>query len=112
MPNRQYESGRRFEYRVVKDLTARGYKCKRTPGSKGVYDVEAVGAGYTLYVQAKFGDTKITHAGWNGLFDFTYPRRGNLPVVADRDGRKIRYRLITGYHVFRSRDWPAEKYDP
>ena len=112
MPNRQYEAGRRFEYRVVKDLTKRGYTCKRTPGSKGCYDISAVGAGYNLYVQVKSGEEKITHEGWNRLLDFCQVLYAYLPIVADRDGRKIRYRLITGYHTYRSRDWPAEAYDP
>jgi hypothetical protein len=119
MPNRQYEAGRRFEYRVVKDLTKRGYKAKRTPGSKGVYDIHAIGAGYSLFVQVKSGKDDanssregMEHAGWNKLLDHTSVVYAYLPVVADRDGRKIRYRLITGYHTYRSRDWPAEMYEP
>jgi hypothetical protein len=96
----------------MKDLTERGYTCKRTPGSKGPYDIRADGAGYSLFVQVKFGDEKVTHAGWNKLVDHTTVLYAFLPLVADRDGRKIRYRLITGYHQYRSRDWPAESYEP
>ena len=122
MPNRQYQKGDRFEKKVMNDLRRRRYVCWQTRGSKSAVDVIALSgsrhtSGVTLLVQAKGGDEngldsqKIGHTKWNELLDAAYRVHG-APVIADRDGRKIRYRLITGYHVFRSRDWPAEDYSP
>jgi hypothetical protein len=112
MPNRFYEAGRTFEYRVLKDLTKRGYVCRRTPASKGPYDIHALNDDHSLFVQVKSGKKGLTHAEWNTLFEQTEPWATFLPVIADRDGRRIRYRLITGYHQHGSRNWPADEYQP
>ena len=117
MPNRQYEAGDRWEKRVVNDLRRRRYVPNQTRGSKGAYDITALPiiephrADPVLLVQAKSGDKKVEHTAWNALRDVAL-KTGAAPLIADRDGRKIRYRLITGYHTYRSRDWPAENYDP
>ena len=121
MPNRQYEAGDRFEKRVMNDLTKRGYVCAQTRGSKGFYDIMSLpriaqptvpgSKVLVLLVQVKSGDKIVEHSAWNGLWDLARATL-SLAIVADRDGRKIRYRLITGYHTYRSRDWPAENYDP
>jgi len=116
MPNRQYEAGDRFEKRVMADLRRCRYVSTQTRGSKGAYDIIALPiigsrATHVLLVQAKSGDKKVEHAAWNALRDVAL-KTGAAPLVADRDGRKIRYRLITGYHTYRSRDWPAEDYQP
>jgi len=124
MPNRQYEAGDRFEKRVMKDLVRRRYIANQTRGSKGAWDIMALPkllnpdgrpngrrVQMPLLVQVKSGERTVDHNPWNALYDaarFTLSHA----LVADRDGRKIRYRLITGYHTYRSRDWPAENYDP
>ena len=111
MPNRQYEAGDRFEKRVMNDLRRRGYVCFQTRGSKTATDIIALNPTATLLVQAKSGTTQPDHTQWNALMDLAFKAYAE-PLVADRDGRKIRYRLITGYHTFRSRHWPAEDYQP
>jgi Holliday junction resolvase len=42
MPNRNYITGRNFEYRVKAYLESLGYFVMRSCGSKGVYDLIAV----------------------------------------------------------------------
>jgi hypothetical protein len=114
MPNRQYEAGDRWEKRVMNDLRRRGYICWQTRGSKTAVDIIAFNTDELdahLLLQAKSGEKITDHAAWNGLVDLS-KKLGTLSLVADRDGRKIRYRRITGYHTYRSRDWPAEAYDP
>jgi hypothetical protein len=117
MPNRFYEAGDRFEKRVMKDLTDRGHLCWQSRGSKSAVDIIALGVGGATVkglpklVQVKSGDKKIEHASWNQLVDIATQVHG-VAVVADRDGRNIRYRLITGYHQHGSRNWPADEYQP
>jgi len=43
-----YKSGRRYEYKAIEVLEEAGYKCCRTAGSHGIYDVIAVGANVRL----------------------------------------------------------------
>lgn len=111
MPNRQYEAGDRFEKRVMNDLTKRGFVCWQTRGSKSAADIVALTKLDVALVQVKSGEKTMDHADWNKLVDIASSVRA-APLVADRDGRNIRYRLITGYHTYRSRDWPAEVYEP
>ena len=120
MPNNAYRRGDSFEKRVMADLTDR-YLCRQVRGSKGAFDLMAIptaikvtGGGYPLLIQAKSGDRIVEHAPWNELLDLARATL-SVPIVADWDplhGRRIRYRLITGYHLSRSRDWPAEVYEP
>ena len=114
MPNHQYEAGDRFEKRVMNDLRRRGYQSWQTRGSKSAADIIALTPrehDASLLVQVKSGVKQPGHAEFNALLD-TALKAAAWAIIADRDGRKIRYRLITGYHTYRSRDWPAEEYSP
>jgi len=42
MPNKNYLSGRRFEYQLKKDLESQGWLVTRASGSHGVYDLIAL----------------------------------------------------------------------
>ncbi len=42
MPNKNYLSGRRFEYATMERWKTKGYACARTAGSHGFFDVIAV----------------------------------------------------------------------
>ncbi len=53
MPNRNYEKGRRAEYKTVKVLEEAGYECTRTPGSKGRFDVIAWDDYSVIFIQVK-----------------------------------------------------------
>lgn len=61
MPNRNYQAGRRFEYRVKKHLEKNGWFVVRSAGSKGAFDLVAikhcsttVGSDVAL-IQCKYG---------------------------------------------------------
>ena len=58
MPNKNYISGRNFEYRVMAKLRNNGYYVMRAYGSKGMYDLVAIAplkfGLNTLAVQCKY----------------------------------------------------------
>jgi Holliday junction resolvase len=109
MPNPHYRAGDHFEKRVADHLRADGYAVWQTRGSKSPADLIAIKPGETLFVQVKAGATTLDHAEWNALIH-TAIIAGALPIIADRDGRGIRYRRILGGHTERSRDWPTEPF--
>ena len=55
MPNRNYLSGRRFEYKVKAAWEAEGWKVLRTAGSHGEFDLIAYRGGKTtpVFIQCK-----------------------------------------------------------
>lgn len=54
MANKQYLSGRRFEYDTMKRWKAKGYEVLRTAGSHGAFDVIAYKPGlFPVFVQCK-----------------------------------------------------------
>ncbi len=53
MPNRNYIRGRQREYRVMNMLEDLGYICVRAAGSKGMFDVVAIGPKDIRLVQVK-----------------------------------------------------------
>ncbi len=53
MPNRNYQRGRSREYRVIKSLQDEGYTCIRAAGSKGMFDIVAVGPKGIRLIQVK-----------------------------------------------------------
>ena len=108
MPNPQYRAGNHYERRVANDLRRDGYLVWQTRGSKGVADLIAVKHGEVVLVQVKASvDATVTHDGWNGLYEKAVEIMA-VPLVADRDGRRIRYRRVTGLHRKGSRVWPSE----
>lgn len=60
MPNKNYLRGRRFEYEIIHKLTADGYTCVRSAGSKSPVDIVAINEEEVLLVQAKTGSTGLT----------------------------------------------------
>ena len=106
-----YARGNAFERRVKHALERDGYWCWQTRGSKSPADLIAIKAGQILLIQVKGGATKMSGTDWNTLAHLCRELRAT-PLVADRDGRRIRYRRITGLHVAHSRRWPAEVWTP
>ena len=54
MPNKNYISGRAFEYKVMKELRDMGFLVMRTAGSHGPFDIVAItDAGYVSLIQCK-----------------------------------------------------------
>ncbi|HEU04036.1 MAG TPA: hypothetical protein ENH95_02815 [Nitrosopumilus sp.] len=55
MPNRKYESGRRFEYRAKNELLKQNWTVFRMAGSKSAFDLIAVKEQEIIFVQCKAG---------------------------------------------------------
>lgn len=55
MTNKNYESGRRFEYRVKQYLEKYGFLVMRTAGSHSPFDLMAVNTSWVLLIQCKYG---------------------------------------------------------
>lgn len=53
MPNRNYEKGRRYEYKIKKELEKQGYTVLRTSGSHGFADLVAVKPKEIRFIQCK-----------------------------------------------------------
>lgn len=54
MPNTNYNSGRKFEYRRMKELRAGGWEVLRTAGSHGPWDLVAIAPdGSAVFIQCK-----------------------------------------------------------
>ena len=56
----QYARGRRKEWEVCKRLRAEGYTVVRSAGSRGLWDVMAIGQGAIRLIQVKYAKKK----GW------------------------------------------------
>lgn len=63
MPNKHYESGRRFEYRIKNHLERIGYYVIRSAGSKGIADLVAIipvgNHSKVFLIQVKTGNANI-----------------------------------------------------
>ena len=104
MANKNYVSGRGFEYRVVRWLKDRGYYVVRSYASKGIFDLVATpprssklsGA---LLIQAKHsrsGKVKISSEEKTRLA--TASRRYKAKsCYAFNEGRKLRWKLVNPY---------------
>ena len=68
MPNKNYNSGRSFEYRIKKWLEERGWLCCRTAGSHSPFDIIAMACGQTLAIQCKY-NSKVTKTELQELID-------------------------------------------
>ena len=51
--NRRYKKGRDFEYKIKHSLERRGYRCLRSAGSHGEYDLVAYKDNTFLFIQCK-----------------------------------------------------------
>jgi Holliday junction resolvase len=60
MPNKAYQSGRRFEYRIKNYLVDKGYFVIRSAGSHGIADLVAINhSGKVFLLQCKAGGGHI-----------------------------------------------------
>jgi len=89
-----YSRGAAFENRVAHDFERHGYVSIRAAGSHSPADVYAMRPGELILVQCKI-DGRLDPLEWNGFLDYS-ERAGGLPIMAERQGRKIVYHLITG----------------
>lgn len=58
MPNRNYEAGRRAEYRTMRYHERIGFTCTRSSSSKGPWDVVAVSCDAIRLIQVSCGGAK------------------------------------------------------
>ena len=104
MANKNYVSGRGFEYRVVKWLKDRGYYVVRAYASKGIFDLVAAPPKSsrfrgTLLIQAKYsrsGKVKISSKEKSRLAAATR-RYKATSCYAFNEGRKLRWKLVNPY---------------
>ncbi len=94
MPNRNYERGRRFEYRTIKLLEATGYTAGRSAGSHGIFDVWAFNAMHWRLIQVKSRSASMSPAEREAFQQLDVPPnvskelwsfsgvRGSRPLIA------------------------------
>lgn len=110
MSNKNYVSGRNFEYRIVKWLVNRGYYVVRSYASKGVFDLVATpprssklsGA---LLIQAKYsrsGKIKISSEEKTRLAAASRRYKAKS-VIAYNEGRKLKWKLVNPYYYVRGK---------
>lgn len=91
----RYATGRRFEYKVRKDLEQRGYYVERSAASKGAVDLFALGQQEILLVQCK-QDGTLPAQEWNLLLSLARradaPACNVLPILAqpEKQGRSVK----------------------
>ena len=81
-----YKKGRLFEYKVKKEFEKRGYYVVRSAGSKGVFDLIAIGNGEVLGIQCKLG--KVSEGEIREMLEVGR-RYGIIPIIATKDGVKV-----------------------
>jgi len=110
MSNKNYVSGRNFEYRIAKWLKDRGYYVVRSYASKGIFDLVATpprssklsGA---LLIQAKHsrsGKVKISSEEKTRLAAASRRYKAKS-VIAYNEGRKLKWRLVNPYYYVRGK---------
>lgn len=111
-----YAKGTRFEHKVIKDLTERGWVTLRAAGSKGAgkIDIVAFREGYPmLLIQAKTSGS-ISKTEWDRLFEVAgwyglqYHPRPAIPVLAmnGENGHGVTYMEIEGERIMYGRSQP------
>lgn len=116
MPNRQYEKGTRFEYKVRDDLEALGYSVVRAAGSKGDSKIDLIAfhpEHPMLLIQCK-ADGKISKKEWDRVFTVSGWYAGTVPLLAYNgvNGHGVRYVCIEGPRVRYARVQPSRAYVP
>jgi len=104
MANKNYESGRNFEYRVSRFFKRKGYYVVRAFASKGIFDLVATspkhsGVLRTFLVQAKYSrknKIKITVQEKSRLAAATR-RYKATSIIAYNEGRKLKFKLCNPY---------------
>lgn len=81
-----YKKGRRFEYKVKKELEEQGYYVIRSAGSRGVFDLIAIKWDEVLGIQCKLG--KVSEKEIKEMFEVG-SKYGIIPVIVTKDGTKV-----------------------
>ena len=103
-----YDAGRRFEYRVRDHLIAEGYDVIRSAGSKTKVDLVAFKPGQVLLVQCKV-DGQIRPIERRELLRIASHLPAAVPVVAQRQARKLALVRLTGPGPKDRTDWTTDE---
>lgn len=97
MTNRNYVSGRNFEYKVKKHLESRGYFVIRSAGSHSPVDLLAVNPTYyhILVIQCKHGKSRMNKKSLSDLNITANYFENGIGLLAISEKRKIRFKLVT-----------------
>lgn len=106
-----YQRGRNFEYKVMKDMGARGYITLRSPASKSPADVYCIAKGQLVFIQCKLNGAFPVEE-WNVFYDYCNSVSA-VPIMAQkRDGGGILYTIITAKKDGAHRRQPMEVWTP
>jgi len=96
MTNKNYNSGRAFEYRVKKFLESKGYYVLRSAGSHSPIDLLAVHKRNhdCLLIQCKHGSAKADQEELEALYRLQWYFFNSYAYLVTTDGRKLAF-----YHV-------------
>ncbi len=112
MPNSAYQRGNNAERRACATLQRHGWYTWQTRGSKSAADIVAMRGGVVLLVQVKYGETEITGAEWNALYQLS-TMIGAIPIYASTRPREgFLWVRMCGEHPRQSRVWPGIEFDP
>jgi Holliday junction resolvase len=97
MTNKNYISGRNFEYYVKRYFESMGFFVIRSAGSHTPIDLLAVHKTYSkIYlIQCKHGKTKINFDGLKKLMDVSIYFNDSDSVIASMVKRKLKLSLVT-----------------
>jgi len=110
MVNKQYQRGRRFEYKVKKLLEDNGFIVLRTSGSHGFADLVALRDNQVYFMQLKYG-AKISAREYSKMYDIMVDTAVadniHFMVVHSKPYKSISWmEIITSdYQEFYSGDW-------
>ncbi len=89
----RYQSGYRFERRVMEYLQKRGYYVIRSAGSHGVFDLVAIWNYDVRGIQCK-KDGRISREEKDQMIE-AGKKYGIMPVLAYSKGKKIQFELLS-----------------
>lgn len=80
-PNKNYEQGRRIEYKTRDYLVERGYEVVRAAGSKGKFDIVAYNDSHIRFIQVKY-NCNVSAKEKEAIEDTPIPPNGVLEIWA------------------------------
>ena len=97
MTNKNYISGRKFEYRVRDYFESIGYFVLRSAGSHTPVDLLAVNkkCGMIYLIQCKHGTNKISKIDIEKLFKIAQYFDASIAIVATTEKRKMKLSMIS-----------------
>lgn len=99
MPNKNYISGRNFEYRVKKYLESKDYFVLRSAGSHSMVDLLAIHRvfGWVLFIQCKHGKSNMDKKSKQRLYNISKYIDGDrgVGIIASNEKGKIKLKYLT-----------------